>query len=397
VKHSMTSSSVNECERVTYNRVRVVFVGQSGTEAGGAERSMQLLLAHLPERFEAGVVLFEEGAYAQELRERGFHVEIVALQRELMAIQRERLPPAAALGTLGMLPRLAAAYRRLRADIVYTNTVKAHVLGAPAARLAGVRCIMHLRDILDGRARDVLRIVGRTCTVQRVAISRAVAASLALPKTAVVPNPIELAAYDDLPTRADARRQLRLPPEVPLIGILGRINRWKGHDRFLRIATLVAARSDAHFAIVGKPMFRDADFADELHALVTDYDLTERVHFVPWLDDPRPAYAALDVNANTSRAEPFGRTIIEAAACGVPTVCFDEGGAPDAVGGSACGRVVPSGDEQAFAAAVLALLAGDRAATAAACRMHAQNFDATLHAERIGAILDRVAKGARHG
>jgi len=67
-------------------------------------------------------------------------------------------------------------------------------------------------------------------------------------------------------------------------------------------------------------MFRDADFADELHALVTDYDLTERVHFVPWLDDPRPAYAALDVNANTSRAEPFGRTIIEAAACGVPTL-----------------------------------------------------------------------------
>jgi len=378
-------------------RVRVTFVGQSGAEAGGAERSMQLLLAHLPARFEAGVVLFEDGAYAQELRERGFHVEIVALARELMAVQRERLPPAAALGTLSMLPRLAAAYRRLRADVVYTHTVKAHVLGAPAARLAGVRCVMHLRDILDGRARDVLRIVGRTCTVQRVAISRAVAEALALPKTAVVPNPIELATYNDLPTRADAREQLGLPLDVPLVGILGRINRWKGHDRFLRIAALVTARTDAHFAIVGKPMFRDADFADELHALVAKYGLTERVHFVPWLADPRPAYAALDVNANTSRAEPFGRTIIEAAACGVPTVCFDEGGAPEAIGGSACGRVVPSGDEPAFAAAVLAQLAGDRAATATACRTHARDFDATLHAQRIGVILDRVTGGARRG
>ncbi len=358
---------------------------------------MQLLLAHLPARFEASVVLFEDGAYAEELREQGFHVEIVSLARELMAVQRERLPPAAALGTLSMLPRLAAAYRRLRADVVYTNTVKAHVLGAPAARLAGVRCVMHLRDILDGRARDVLRIVGRTCTVQRVAISRAVAEALALPKTAVVPNPIELATYNDLPTRADAREQLGLPQDVPLVGILGRINRWKGHDRFLRIVAFVAARTDAHFAIVGKPMFRDADFVDELHALVAKYDLTERVHFVPWLDDPRPAYAALDVNANTSRAEPFGRTIIEAAACGVPTVCFEEGGAPEAVGGSACGRVVPSGDEQAFATAVLALLAGDRAVTAAACRTHARGFDATLHAERIGMILDSVAGGARYG
>ncbi len=378
-------------------RVRVVFVGQSGAEAGGAERSMQLLLTHLPVRFEAAVVLFEDGAYAQELRERGFIVEIVALPREMMAIQRERLPPAAALGTLEMLPRLAAAYRRLGADVVYTNTVKAHVLGAPAARLAGVRCVMHLRDILDGRARDVVRIVGRTCTVRRVAISRAVAAALALPKTEVVPNPIDLAAYDDLPARADARARLGLPQEVPLVGILGRINRWKGHDRFLRIAALVAARSDAHFAIVGKPMFRDADFADELHAFVIEYGLTERVHFVPWLDDPRPAYAALNVNANTSRAEPFGRTIIEAAACGVPTVCLDEGGAPEAVGSTGCGRVVSSDDDEGFATAVVALLTGDRRATATACRAHARDFDATLHAERIGAILDSVASSARHG
>jgi len=378
-------------------RVRVVFVGQSGSEAGGAERSMQLLLTHLPARFDASVVLFEDGAYAQELRERGFHVEVVALQRELMAIQRERLPPGAALGTIGMLPRLAAAYRRLRADVVYTNTVKAHVLGAPAARVAGVPCIMHLRDILEGRARDVLRFVGRTCTIQRVAISHAVAAALALPKTTVVPNPIALWAYDDLPARADAREQLRLPQGVPLVGILGRINRWKGHDRFIRIAAVIAAHSDAHFAIVGKPMFRDADFADELHTLVTEYGLTERVHFVPWLDDPRTAYAALDVNANTSRAEPFGRTIIEAAACGVPTVCFDEGGAPEAVGGSACGHVVPSDDEEAFAAAVRELLAGDRTASSAACLLHARDFDATLHAERIGAILDRVAWRAQRG
>ncbi len=376
---------------------RVTFVGQSGSSAGGAERSLELLLSHLPRRFAIDVVLFEDGQYASELRRRGFSVEIVPLERDAMAVQRERLQVGAAFGALRMLPKLRAAFRRLRPDLVYTNTVKAHLLGAPAARLAGVPAVMHLRDILEGRALAIVRLAAATCTVRRIAISRAVAEQLHLPRTDVVPNPIDLAAYEGLVSRADARRQLGLPPAVPLVGILGRINRWKGHDRFIRVAASVAARSDAHFAIVGKPMFRDADFAGELTVLARNLGLGERLHFVPWLEDPRPAYAALNVNCNTSRAEPFGRTIIEAAACGVPTVCFDEGGAPEAVGSGACGRSVPRGDERAFADAVLSLLAAPQPATADACRERAGAFDATLHAQRVAAILDNVTSGARGG
>ena len=373
--------------------MRVAFVGQSGEAAGGAERSMQLLLSHLPSGIEPIVVLFEDGAYARELRERGFAVEIVALGSDVMAVQRERLALSAALGTLRMLPRLAAAYKRLAPDVVYTNTVKAHVLGTPAAKLARIPAVMHLRDILDGRARDLLRLVGGACTVRRVAISEAVAASLALPKTTVVPNPLDLSAYASLPDRESARATLGLPQDVPLVGLVGRINRWKGHDRFLSIAAEVAARTGAHFAIVGAPVFRDADFLDELRALAAELGLVERLHFVGWQDDPRAAFAALDVNCNTSRAEPFGRSIIEAAACGVPTVSFDEGGAPEAIAEGRSGRVVPANDEAAFAEAVVALLQpGARGSLAAACREHARFFDASLHGERIATILREVVR-----
>ncbi len=99
----------------------VTFVGQSGSGAGGAERSVQLLPAHLSPRFEANVLLFEDGAHARELRERGFHAEIVVLRRELMAVQREYLPPLAALGTLSMLPQLAADYRREPTSCIRTQ------------------------------------------------------------------------------------------------------------------------------------------------------------------------------------------------------------------------------------------------------------------------------------
>jgi glycosyltransferase involved in cell wall biosynthesis len=370
--------------------MRVVFVGQSGAAAGGAERSMQLLLSHLPKEIETRVILFEDGAFANELRERGFVVDIVSAGRNVMAVQREELKLTAILDVVMMIPKLVKAYRWAGADIVYTNTVKAHVLGTIAGRLGGFRVVMHLRDILSGRALSLLRAVSFACTHQRIAISAAVADALALPNTIKVPNPIDLREYLVLPDRAIACEQLNLPLDVPIVGILGRINRWKGHDRFLRIAKVVAEKSNAHFIIVGKAMFRDADFADELRVLAADLGIADRVHFVPWLDDPRVAYAAIDVNCNTSRAEPFGRTIIEAAACGVPTVAFNEGGAPEAIEDGVSGHVVPAGDEAAFATAILELLAGDREKLAIAAKAHARLFDAKLHAERITAILERV-------
>ena len=78
-------------------------------------------------------------------------------------------------------------------------------------------------------------------------------------------------------------------------------------------------------------MFRDADYADELRAFSAAHGLDDRVHFVPWLDDVRLAYAASDVNVNCADDEPFGRTLIEAAACGVPSVAFAGGGTGEAL------------------------------------------------------------------
>ena len=373
--------------------IRVVFVGQSGSEAGGAERSLQLLLSNLPERVRPTVLLFGDGAYASELRERGLTVEILALTKDVLTVQREKLSLGTALGAVTALPRLMATLRRLAPDVVYTNTVKAHVLGGVASRLVGLPAVSHYRDILEGPAAILLRTIAFSCTKRRIAISHAVARAIGVTGTIVVPNPLDLSQYDNLVSSGAARVELGLPQGVPLVGIVGRINRWKGHDRFLRIAKIVSESSDTHFVIVGKAMFRDADFGDELTELARQLGIADRVHNVPWLSDPRTAYAALDVNCNTSRSEPFGRTIIEAAACGVPTVVFNEGGAPEAIDDGVSGRIVATNDEAAFARAILALLGGSKDEIAAQARRHALRFDAGLHANRVADILDLVVAG----
>jgi glycosyltransferase involved in cell wall biosynthesis len=369
--------------------MRVVFVNQSGDALGGAEQSLLLLLRALPKDIDAQAIVFTDGAFAQRLRELGIAPHVARIPDSITKTKRERIGTSGVLSVPSSVHALSGSIAALKTDIVYTNTVKAHLLAAPAARLARARCIAHLRDILEGPARLAIRTVLAICTKQRIAISAAVRDAFALPKTSVIPNPLDLAAYETLPTRAESRRELGLPEDGILVSIVGRINRWKGHDRFIRAAAAIADREDVHFAIVGAPIFRDADFMDDLRGQAYELGLADRVRFVPWLDDPRVAYAASDIICNTSHNEPFGRTLIEAAACGIPAICFNSGGTTEAVIDGETGYVVPDRDETLFAER-LRRLVDDRALRerlSNAARAFSRGFDAVTHARRVTQVL----------
>lgn len=372
--------------------MRVAFVDQVGGKPGGAEESLALLLAHLPTDITPSIILFEDGEFAQRMRERGYATHVIPVSDRLRAVKRERLTPAA----IAALPAAVAKVARLLGcepfDLVHTNTVKAHLIAAPAARIRRIRAVMHLRDMVAGPGRAALVGVASACTRERIAISHALSHWYALPRTTVIANPVDLSAYASIPQRQDARRELGIPvDDLPLIGIVGRINRWKGHDRFLRIAAAVNAIRPVRCAIIGEARFRDADFVPELHRLAHDLGLRERTTFVPWLNDPRIAYAALDLHCNCSEREPFGRSIVEAAAAGVPSVAFNDGGATDIIRDGIDGKLIPPGDESAFALAIVTLLGDEttRNRTSAAARAGSSRFAAQRHAQLVAEILRR--------
>jgi glycosyltransferase involved in cell wall biosynthesis len=232
-------------------------------------------------------------------------------------------------------------------------------------------------------------------STERIAISSMVAINYGLPKTSVVENPIDLSAYRSLSPSRDARCTLGLPSDGRLVVLVGRINRWKGQDKFLRAASAIPRESGAHFVIAGAPRFRDADFLPELRAMAETPHLRGRVTFLDWMDDPRDIFAAADLNVNCSIREPFGRTVIEAAAAGVPTVCFDDAGVAEFMVEENIGTVVPAGDERQLYAALLRQICMDDASLKRerdAARRWANRFDATRHAIRVAAILERASR-----
>jgi glycosyltransferase involved in cell wall biosynthesis len=222
-----------------------------------------------------------------------------------------------------------------------------------------------------------------------------VARNLALPHTTVVYTPLDLKRYRDLPPAGLAKRSLGIPDDgLPVVGLVGRVARWKGQDRFVRIAAEANRRADARYAIVGSPIFGcDEGYFGEVRALVERVGLKDRFHFIPWQSDPTDVYAALALLCNCSEREPFARTVCEAMASGVSVVCFDDSGICDAFGRAEGVTPIPAGDDSAFAMALASLCAdtlGTRGLGKAAARA-SQMLDADALTETFANVLYRVA------
>jgi glycosyltransferase involved in cell wall biosynthesis len=375
--------------------VRVAFVDQTGDEAGGAQNSLALLLKALPSQVEPRAVVFDDGTFAERIRSMGIPTDVVRIGSSVASSTRERPRVDALAEVASGAYRIAKLLRAHRIEVVHSNTVKSHVVGASGAKLAGIPAVAHLRDILSGVGRLTVRSALRAFTEERIAISKAVSAAFDLRKTTVIANPLDLSEYHRVLDRAEARRLLHLPDDgTPIVAIVGRINRWKGQDRFLRAVALANRTRPIYALIVGAPRFRDADFLPELQALVRALGLEARVRFLDWVDDMRLVYSAIDLHVNASEREPFGRTTIESAAMGVPTVCFDDSGVSEWMIDGDSGIVVRAADESALASGIVRYSADEpfRLASGSAAEKWSRIFDSRAHASAVVEILDRARR-----
>ncbi len=339
--------------------IGVVFVDHA-LALGGAERSLLLVLKHLDRAHLAPRLACTGGPLAEQATALGIPVHIVPLGR----LRRSPLGPVQWLSGARALARQA---RETRAALLVANTVRAAVYTSLAARLAGIPFVWHMRDfyLSESRPRHLWadRLgKGLLCrsAVRVLANSRVVAEGLPCPgKVTVIHNGIEVGRYDPGLDGRPFRTRYGIPPEAPVVGVVGRLRPWKGQERFLRAMASVAEHyPSARFAVVGGAIFEvnGDDYPARLRRLADELGLGERAVFTGQLDDVRPALAALDVFVHPGDPEPFGLVNIEAMAMGRPVVAFAHGALPEIVLDGETGLLVAPGDEAALAAAVVGLL-----------------------------------------
>lgn len=330
----------------------------SGLSVGGTELMLHRLLTRLESRFEASVVsLTDIGSVGVKIRERAVRVRALGMRRGV--------PSALAL------LRLIRWIREERPQVIQTWLYHADLAGGLAARLAGkVPVAWGLRQAhLHPRlAKKSTILVAKTCArlsgrlaARIVCCSEAVRQfhtelGYASDRMLVIPNGFDLDRYrPDPAARVAVREELRLPPQSALVGYVARFDPHKDHRTFFAAASrLRRRRDDVYFVLCGQGI----DGSNrELTGQIEDPAVKDRCRLLGPRDDIPRITAALDVACSASLGEGFPNVVGEAMCCGVPAAVTDVGESASIVG--ATGRIVPSHDPEALAAAMCELLALD--------------------------------------
>lgn len=170
---------------------------------------------------------------------------------------------------------------------------------------------------------------------------------------------IDLDRFTPDPVRRHAvRAEMGVGENVPLVGIVGRLQKHKGHLEFLEVAKRVLPRHpEARFVVVGEATRGEDEEANEILDRFQAAGLGDRMILTGYRDDVPDLLGAMDVFLFPTHAEAFGLVIVEAMAMGVPVVSSNCDGVPDIVEEGQTGYLVDPTNVEALTAAVELLLA----------------------------------------
>ena len=311
---------------------------------GGAERFLTGLVTHLDrDRFHPIVATLSGGGpFAETLQAGGI---------ELYDLHFRHARDFA--GTV----RLYRLMRRLQPVIVHTHLMVDSFHGRLAAIAAGVPIRVVTQQNAYGGGQFLPRwqrwsnILLARATQQFIAVSAGAAAYLqeaeSVPpgKIVVLPNAIEPVQRTSAAEIDSFRRELAVPKDTLLIGVVARLTPQKGISYLLEaLASLPSLPAPPHCIIVGDGILRSA-LEQERDRL----GLAERVHFLGHRRDIALILSALDLFVLPSLYEGLSLALLEAMSAGVPVVATAVSGSQEIIVDGKNGFLVPPADSAALA------------------------------------------------
>lgn len=361
--------------------MNVVILMPLAEQRGGAEQLLRTFLAHARQAsINWTVLFFEDGPIRAE-------VEALGIDTVVVETGRLRNP----LRYLRAVREIVTILRQHRADLAFSWMSKAHLYGSAAAWQVGIPALWYQHDI-PATPGLLDRLITLMPARQVVTCSQAAAeAQRSLwPSRPAVPVPpcVDLDRFDPdrLPPPTELRRSLGLPANGPLVGIVGRLQHWKGIHVFVRaMRRVVDAWPTAYGVIVGGRHELEPEYEAFIRAQIDAQDLTGHILLAGFQDNVPEWMQAMDVVVHASDREPFGMVVIEALALEKPVVAGAEGGPSEIITDGHDGLLAPFGDDERLATQVLRYLEHPEFAhrVAAAGRKRARAFAADAYASRL--------------
>lgn len=321
----------------------------TGLNVGGAENALCKLVENIDRtRFESNVVsLLPEGVLGERIRRAGGGVDVLGMRRGVPS-------PVAFLRLVGLL-------KRTQPDLVQTWLYHADLVGGLAGAWLGLPVLWNIRnsdltpEVNGLLTRGVVRVCARlsrrlpaaiVCCAER---AREIHERIGYDgsKMLVIPNGFDTAALrPDAAAGAAFRREVGVPEEAFLVGVIARFDPQKDHRGFFAAVQRLTEKNGErpYFVLCGDGMTRENTALSEM----IPQSFRDRTFLLGRRMDLPKVYASLDLSVLPSRSgEAFPNVVGEAMACGVPCVVTDVGDAARIVGDT--GVVVPPRDPAALA------------------------------------------------
>ena len=236
---------------------------------------------------ELELVFLQPGPWPAELIDAGFRVEVIPSGR---LREPHRL--------IAAVVRLARLLRRRQPDLILNWAAKTQLYGSTAAVLAGMsdRVVWWQQGIPTGywldRCATALPALAIGCYSKAAAEAQA--------RLSPRRQTFVVAAGTHIPDANCEKAPLELPPDVPVVGLVGRLQPWKGQDRLLRAQALLRDRGHPfHLVIVGGDAYGlSPEYAQSLPALVSRLGLTDAVTMTGQVPDAGPYIDRMDILVN---------------------------------------------------------------------------------------------------
>jgi glycosyltransferase involved in cell wall biosynthesis len=389
-------------------RAKVIHVITRLDNGGSAQNTLLTAIRHDRARFEPLVVVGDTGPWNDQGGRRATEdncrrLEKAGVRWKMIPSLGRSIQPLRDVATFWSLVRL---FKREQPQVVHTHTSKAGVLGRLAAWIARVPVVVHTPHghvfyghfgrIASWLFLQVERLLALMST-KLIALTEAerdehLALAVGTSRQfAVVPSGIDLLRF-----RGVAKRRpswFTCPAGTAVVGSVGWFAPVKGHTFLIEALAKVKTRvPNVCLVLVG-----NGRSLDDLRTLSKRLGLDQTVQFITDCQEVEQCLAGMDLYVQPSLNEGMGRALIEAMAAGLPVIASKVGGIPAIVADRYNGLLVPPGDAEALAAALLTLLTSPQLAHrlgAAASRTVGERFGAGAMVQAIESQYDQALREA---
>ena len=329
-------------------KIRILHVAQA---AGGVDRYIRMLLKYLDKDKFANVLVCSQDFHEEDYRDLVDSFEQVEMTRSIGG------------NDLKAIKEVRTLIKKYNPDIVYAHSSKAGAI----ARVADIglknRCVYNphgwafsMRCSAKKKAMyTVIEKIAVPFCDKIICISDAEKQSALDKKICredklqVIFNGVDIESYENGVHGAIKRRELNIPEDAFVVGMVGRMSPQKAPDVFIKMAKLVKEKvPNAHFIIVG-----NGNQEAEIRKYAENNGFSDSLHITGWVDNPMSYVELFDVACLLSRWEGFGLALPEYMMAGKPIVASRVDAIPNIIRDGENGLLIEVDDDVRASEAVL--------------------------------------------